>query len=88
MDGAQMLIAPPSLSNAFCLTPSRLAKGNMYYRRMTLDGTETKGPDLIEPAADMGFGDMARRHRGPQAHGGLKNELHDREYRPGLKSGP
>ena len=48
---------------------------------MTLDGTETKGPDLIEPAADMGFGDMARRHRGPQVHGGLKNELHDREYR-------
>ena len=28
-----------------------------------------KGLDLIEPAADMGFCDMARRPRGPQAHG-------------------
>ena len=28
-----------------------------------------QGLDLIEPAADMGFGDMARRPRGPQAHG-------------------
>ena len=28
-----------------------------------------QGLDLIEPAADMGFWDMARRPRGPQAHG-------------------
>ena len=28
-----------------------------------------QGLDLIEPAADMGFGDMERRPRGPQAHG-------------------
>ena len=31
-----------------------------------------QGPDLIEPAADMKFGGMERRPRGPQAHGGLK----------------
>ena len=27
-----------------------------------------QGWDLIEPAAELGFGDMARRPRGPQAH--------------------
>ena len=32
-----------------------------------------QGLDLIEPAADMGFGAMARRPRGPQAHGNLKD---------------
>ena len=32
-------------------------------------GKTEQGLDLIEPAADMGFGDMARRPTGPQAHG-------------------
>ena len=28
-----------------------------------------QGLDLIEPAAELGFGDIARRPRGPQTHG-------------------
>ena len=39
---------------------------------MTTSGQSQQGPDLIEPAADMKFGGMERRPRGPQAHGGLK----------------
>ena len=34
-----------------------------------------QGLDLIEPAADMGFGAMARRPKGPQAHEHLRLEL-------------
>ena len=30
-----------------------------------------QGLDLIEPAADLGFGGMARRPGGPQAHGAM-----------------
>ena len=33
-----------------------------------------QGWDLIEPAADVGFGDIARRPRGPQAHGILDHD--------------